>query len=98
MKKAQRAPYLALANIALPRGGYSLLCSFCRYYGFTGGCGDLEIECRHPLELVAEQCANNVFEHCTGEGEGADCWGFRPDVKVEDAIEMVSLWLRSDDS
>jgi len=29
---------------------------------------------------------------------GGDCWGFRPDVSPDTAIDMVAQWLQSKDT
>ena len=100
MNRAGRLPYLALTNIAIPilppgEEAYTCLCSWCRYAEGLGDCYEPEFACRHPLWVI-EEVAGNVSEHCDGDGQGADCWGFSPlkGIDPETAADMVGIWLQ----
>ena len=89
-RKMKRAAYWGLAQVPIPMWGYSpqTLCAFCRYAKWDGMCNERECECCHPLGRALEYASIDVYESCS------DCWGFRPDVSVDTATEMVSAWLR----
>jgi hypothetical protein len=86
MKKAEREPYLILNKLSLPNGGIISLCSWCKYAQWEGYCEELECDCKHPLWRVRDY----VFDDAV---QGGDCWGFRPQVSREDAVDMVGIWL-----
>lgn len=85
MNKEQRAPYLALTEVWTARGTFPM-CAFCRYAGWSGRCADAELDCQHPLEVIAERCYE-VWE-------SGDCWGFRPKVAPDVAADIVGIWLQ----
>lgn len=87
---AKRLPYFALTKVKTPTMGYPSLCHFCKYAKWIGDCNESDLECQHPL----------------GQGYGAkwdsfavwagdDCWGFRPAVDIDEAADMVGIWLNS---
>ena len=86
MKKSQREPYLILTKVELP-GGEVSLCCLCRFGEQLGDCGD-GIACCHPL---GDRWG---FPTDAEEGNGRDCWGFRPLVSPEVAADMVGIWLQ----
>ena len=92
MKREQRQAYLLLADVELPDGSSAILCSFCRYAEWSGGCKDAESQCRHPL---ADKLALVIAEEQAVEG--SDCWAFRPRMSQDVAISMVSNWLQNKD-
>jgi hypothetical protein len=87
MKKAQREPYLILNEVALPNGGNPNLCSWCKYAKWQGYCEDSYPECQHPLQIIQEQSFYIGLDR-------SDCWGFRPEVSREDAVDVVGIWLQ----
>lgn len=87
MKKLQREFWLVLNSVPLPDGVFPSLCTWCRHASWSGSCGEVEMDCEHPLEVVNEK-SDDV------SGEGYDCWGFRPDIAPEDAADVVGIWLR----
>ena len=89
MKKAQRIPYVALTTVSLPGGGDILMCSFCAYADWYGSCGDASCECGHPLL----QRSMDFEAQMEGAQAGEDCWGFRPRYDIEEAADMVGIWL-----
>lgn len=66
------------------------LCLFCKYAPWYGdSCESSELECLHTLDVVSE----GSFEVWVGQ---QDCWGFRPDVSREDAVDICGIFLRGE--
>ena len=86
MKKEQRLEYLILNEIETPRGE-CCLCTWCRFAEWTGGCKDADVDCKHPLWRVCEVLVEDAVY-------GEDCWGFRPNIKREDAVDIVGMRLQ----
>jgi len=86
VNKEQRQPYLVLSEIYLPQGGFPILCSFCKYGECY--CTDCYCECTHPIDAISDN-----ERHLEYAQTGGDCWGFRPTVKREDAVDIVGIWL-----
>lgn len=88
MKKAKRHGYLILADLEpdmkVPRT--TSLCAWCRYADWSGACEDCELHCQHPIDRVSDNCWN--------AWQGGDCWGFRPKVSREDAVDICGLGLQ----
>jgi len=91
MKREQRVGYLGLTAIGLPSGGNAIMCSFCRYSKWSGGCKEAYAECHHSLWRVREDESEKI--NC-GTGMGSDCWGFRPSMPIGVAADVVGLWLQ----
>ena len=85
MNKAQRVPYLGLTTVETPRGQTGL-CHFCKYAIWWGTCSDGYLECAHPLSRLELWEPNDAWA-------GADCWGFRSAVSIDEAADMVGIWL-----
>ncbi len=86
MKVGQRNPWLILTQI---EGACAIMCSFCRYAAWLGGCQEQECECEHPLADKSWNFENEIENAM----EGLDCWGFRPAYSREDAADVVGIWL-----
>lgn len=90
MKKAEREAYLLLNSL---QGDIwkarvecdPCLCLWCRLAEWSGGCEDARLDCRHGIEIVAER-HEDVWQ-------GDDCWGFRPNVAREDAVDACGIML-----
>jgi len=67
--------------------GESLACRAALETG-SGGGTDSELLFQHPLERVHER----DYDVWAGE----DCWGFRPAISREDAVDIVGMWLRGE--
>ena len=83
MKKQQREVYLELSKEV-----DAVLCSFCKYSRWDGGCEEASCDCQHPLE--------DYFSHSYGYyglEPGCDCWGFRPVVRLADIADIVGIIL-----
>ncbi len=94
MKREQRAGYLGLTTIDLPRGGNPIMCTFCRYGEYLGGCKDGYYECTHALldrTWDFEPMMESVMESA---GAAVDCWGFRPCFSIDVAADIVGYWLQ----
>lgn len=87
MNKAQREPYLILNNLSDECN--VVLCCWCKYAEWIGGCGEAYPECKHPLEVVKDRACDDAVW-------GSDCWAFRPEVSREDAVDVVGIWLRGE--
>jgi len=87
MNKDQREPYLILNSIELPDGANVVLCSWCKYAEWWGCCGDGGVNCKHPLWRISEY-SDNTCDY------GYDCWGFRPKVAKQDAVDIVGIYLQ----
>lgn len=91
MKREERIPYLILASLErdmkVPRT--CSLCAWCRYAAWFGGsaCDYCDLQCEHPVDAVADR-AYDVW------GDGNDCWGFKPDIWREDAVDICGLGLQ----
>ena len=102
MKKEKRAAYNGLCGIELPpmkgmeetTGGYPIMCSFCRYSLWLGSPCDWEDECQctHPL-MDKYWWGEDLFNRVQ---EGSDCWLFHPYYRIEDAADMVGIWLKGE--
>lgn len=80
-RRAQRECLLSLVDEL----GWTL-CAFCRHADWQGsGCDEGWNECRHPLQAV-EACAEYI-------DPSTDCWGFRLDMSMEEAVDIVGLAL-----
>lgn len=90
MKKEARYEYWLLQSLEndLPRQLEltTSLCAWCRFASWNGSCADAELDCQHKLEVVAERS----FEVWQGD----DCWGFRPYLSREDAVDICGLYLQ----
>ena len=89
MNKANREPYRGLTAVRLPDRSTASLCSFCKYAKWHGDCVEAELDCAHPLGPKELWEPWEVWA-----GDGADCWGFRPKMSLEEATDMVGIWLR----
>ena len=87
MNKVKRESWLVLTGIALPDNSEVVLCCFCRYAEWQGGCKEAYPECHHPLDIISDACGG-------GAEIGDDCWGFRPTLSREDAVDIVGIWLQ----
>lgn len=88
MNKAQREPYLFIANF--PREGWGL-CNICKFAEFTGySCCESELECKHPLDAINGQGWDEEHPN-TVWAEGADCWGFRPSHTLQECGIMAGI-------
>ena len=92
MKGTERDKWLELASLKIqyPESGLASasincqsLCHFCSYASW-GSCCSPDLDCTHSLEAVAERSIETVWPDC------ADCWGFRPDIYWDDAVEFTS--------
>jgi len=94
MKKFEREKWNALCGIQIPWPGAhkdyrskSFLCMFCRYTGWDGWSPcDSYLICKHALEAV-EKRSDDVWQ-------GADCWGFKPDISWDMAVEWTGQRLQ----
>jgi hypothetical protein len=90
VKKSARVSYWLLAGLEedIPRkvGVTTSLCAWCRLADWRGSCEDAELDCLHKLDVVAED-SMNVWA-------GGDCWGFRPAISREDAVDICGLYLQ----
>jgi hypothetical protein len=85
MKGKERQQYLDL--IGLTNYG---LCHFCKYAERDGySCCEAELECNHPLAVINGEDNDNP----DNAYEGADCWGFRPGMPMEEIGEVVGIVL-----
>jgi hypothetical protein len=89
MKREERIPYLILTliegDMKIPRT--CSLCAWCRYARWEGsGCDECDLRCDFPVEVVSEK-AYDVWA-------GNDCWGFKPDIWREDAVDICGLGLQ----
>lgn len=84
MKKEQRLVYLELTDIM----GASL-CTVCKYSRWINeDCYGGYSECQHPIEgLSWEHIHEEMLE------PGGDCYGFRPNMKVRLAADLVGAVL-----
>jgi hypothetical protein len=66
------------------------LCMFCRFAEWEKySCDACFAICAHPLEAVRENAEDS------GAFQGfVDCWGFRPDIAHEDAVDIAGIILR----
>ena len=86
MKKEQRLGYLILNEIETPLGE-CCLCTWCKFAEWSGDCEEADLDCKHPLWQVSEVLAEDAFS-------GDDCWGFRPKVSREDAVDVIGYHLQ----
>lgn len=95
MIREKRLGYLGLTEVELPNGGNPIMCSFCRYAEWQGwSCKERYAECHHPL-MDRSWSFERMTEGLTADdGCGTDCWGFRPDVSIETAADIVGIWLQ----
>lgn len=88
MNKEKREPYRALTTVMLPEFSTASLCAFCRYAEWIGSCEEADLDCKHPLGWLERWEPFDVWE-----GHGSDCWAFRPEVDIDEAADMVGIWL-----
>ena len=93
MNVTQRAPWLALTRVQLPKpfDGNMGLCHFCKYANWIGSCQEPDLDCKHPLEAIAE---GDWGDHPFNVWTGSDCWGFRPKKSIEVSADIVGLFLQ----
>ncbi len=87
--KQMRQSYLLLNQMGIE----ICLCTWCKYATWErwgSECGESELLCQHPLEVVKEYGPETAWE-----GQG-DCWGFRPWLAQEDAVDIVGMYLRGE--
>jgi hypothetical protein len=88
MNKEKRQPYRDLINI-IPVG-YGL-CNFCKFAEWDGGdCCSMDLTCTHPLPIINGYINE---EHPYDVWQGADCWGFRPNITLQQLGIIVSITL-----
>lgn len=87
MKKEARGIYLILSNEIGAQ-----LCVACKYGDFTGSscCDDGYYECQHKLN---DYIGFPLYKADGCMEPGMDCWGFRPDMKVEDLADITGVIL-----
>ena len=83
-RQARRLVYLELSNTI-----DAMICTFCKHSCWEGLCGETELSCEHPL---SEQLWR-ILDY-GGPEPGDDCWGFRNNVCVHDAADIVGIILR----
>jgi hypothetical protein len=84
MKKEQRQVYRDVLDI----GGYGLCnaCKFAHWYGWSD-C-ESELECDHPLDAIN---GNHDEMRVDDVWQGADCWGFRPAMSLQECGIIASI-------
>jgi len=83
MKGNERKIYVVLSSEI-----DGILCCFCRYSRWTGECFEGcegYYECEHPIEAVP-----GYEEELS---PGADCWGFKPEIPLQDVADIVGIIL-----
>ncbi len=86
MKKDKREPYRALGKVYTQTMAWPSLCHFCRYSRWEGDCYVADLYCDHPLNQFEIWEPDDVWQ-------GSDCWAFRPNVDIDEAADMVGIWL-----
>ncbi len=85
MKQEQREVWLRLSN--MPNKFVSGLCCWYRFAEFEGGsCEDVDFECKHPIDKVADQSYD--------AWSGSDCWAFRPLFQFDSFVDAIGLCLQ----
>jgi hypothetical protein len=85
-KRELREAYHIVAGI----GGLGLG-NFCRYAHWSGGsCCDSDLDCEHPLPIINGDIGSGDQPYDTWEG--ADCWGFRPNIDLHEASIQASIF------
>ena len=69
-------------NLSEEIGG--ILCCFCKYAEWEGGCGESYAVCVHPLSGRYGCFKEKDLE------PGDDCWGYRPLVKLDKVVAIVA--------
>jgi hypothetical protein len=85
MNKVEREIYLILSDECGMQ-----LCGFCKYAQCAGSCCDDGMECHHPLH----DKSGFPWENEDPE-PGSDCWGFKPELTVEQAADICGAVISS---
>jgi hypothetical protein len=86
MKKERKRELREAYHIVAGIGGMGL-CNFCKYAAWSGGsCCDSELDCEHPLPAI------NDNDNPCNAWEGSDCWGFRPNIDLQEAAILASIY------
>ena len=96
MKKAYREKFEELTKVTIPAGmkpdapdwmpAFLELCFLCKYAEYSGSCcsGDGDMECKHPIEKIADFYASDCGNHC---------WGFNNVYSYDDCIRILETLL-----
>lgn len=86
MNRQQREIYLVLTDEIGCQ-----ICTACKYGEFTGSaCDDGYMECNHKLN---DYSGFPLFEADGDLEPGMDCWGFKPNIQVQDLADIAGLVL-----
>ena len=84
--------YLDLILLVKGRG----LCNACKFSYWEGWvCSEMDLICKHPLPVINGSGYNEEHPDQVW-GEGADCWGFRPDQTLQEVGEWVGILMEGD--